>query len=212
MVMSAGLVAGWYFWARHQNRARAVQVLHWIEGALAGQGHVTGIRWRSASEFEVPIRMSSTPFRKANIQVRFSPREFPLQWVLARLKRRRDPEMFTFQADLDLQPKFNMNMISMRWFARSRKDLDTSDRGWEFGTGLPLVLTTRLDWQKEITCAMQSLIGCEQRENLNLIFKKSSPHFSATMPLESLSPDGGGAAFFQSLRAVVEGAAAKSSF
>jgi hypothetical protein len=69
----------------------------------------------------------------------------------------------------------------MRWFARSSKIVP--DDAWAFESTEPVVLTTRLDWQKEITGAMQSLLSCDERENLDLKFQQKSPHFTATLSM-----------------------------
>jgi hypothetical protein len=73
-----------------------------------------------------------------------------------------------------------------------------------------VVLTTRLDWQKEVTGMMQSLMACAHREDLNLEFRKSSPHLVLTMPLEKIRP-GSDSCIFEVLRTVAEGVSEKAS-
>jgi hypothetical protein len=167
---------------------RAVQVLYWIENALGGQGHVTGIRWISISEFEVPVRLASKMFRRASILIKISAYKKPISWLLERVQEP-EPETLTFQADFDLQPNFNLELQNRRWFARTQKNLNLDNPGWQFEGCLPVVLTTKLDWQRELTTAMQSVLAIEQRENVQVTFQTTSPHFSATVPLEAITPE-----------------------
>lgn len=187
VVLAAVIVGAWYRWCVRSNRNRAIQVLQWIENSLAGEGHVTGIRWLTDSEFEVPVRMSTALFRRASFLVRISPKQLPLQWLFRRLQPKA-PDTITFQADMDSRPGMNMELQTQRWFARSSKDLNLSGKGWQFVSATPVVVTTRLDWKKEVTSAVYSLVDCEHRENLNLRFSKKSPNFKATLPLETLEP------------------------
>jgi hypothetical protein len=202
-------VAIWYFWSARSNRLRAVQVLYWIENALAGKGHVTGIRWISLSEFEVPVKMASKLFRHPSILVKISAYKVPVNWIIAHF-REPEPETLTFRADFDPHPAFNLQLQNRRWFARSQKTLDLDAPGWQFESCLPVVLTTRLDWQKELTTAIQSVLAVEQRENMQVEFQESSPHFRATVPLEAITPESQ-MAVFELLGSIASRATAKAS-
>ena len=94
----------------------------------------------------------------------------------------------TFHADLDYRPAFNIDLKNMRFFARSKKDNDLNSPAWQFEKFEPVVLTTRLDWEKELTAAMQSVLGVEQKEDFQVTFRKTSPNFSVTLPLEKITP------------------------
>ena len=203
-------LAAWQIWSRRASRDRALEVLHLLERALYGQGHVTGIRWLSATSFEVPVRLSAPLFQRARFVVHTVAQDFPLAWAVRRW-RQRQPETLTFFADLDFRPNFAIEVQTLRSFARSRKDLDTSHPGWTFETAAPVVLTTRLDWQKEVTCAIQSLLGCGERDNINLEFQPRSPNFRATMPLDTIEISSAQPCqLFELLRTVAEGASAKA--
>jgi len=208
---AALLMAVWHAWAMRRKRNRAFQIMHWIENAMSGQGHVTGIHWRSAEEFEVPLRLVTGVFRKAKIMVKIAPLELPLNWLMSRC-RPAEPDTLTFCADLDLKPNFALEMQSMRWFARSKKDLNLKQEGWSFETSAPVLLTTRLDWEKEATEVFQSVMNWESREQMTLTFQRSSPHFRATVPLESIAPEARKQSqVFETLRAIAEGASARTS-
>jgi hypothetical protein len=206
--LAVAFVAARYLWVRRVSRNRAIEVLQWIESSLSGYGHVTGIRWVDSDTFDVPVRVSKTVFRKANFRVQISQPELPLNWLLRRLRTKED--ILLFSADLDYGPRFAMLMKTQRWFARTRNDSTVNEPGWSFESCTPVVLTTRLDWQKEVTGMMQSLMACAHRENLNLEFRKSSPHLVLTMPLEKIRP-GSDSCICEVLRTVAEGVSEKAS-
>lgn len=206
--LAAGAVAAWYLWVRRSSHDRAIQVLHWIENSLGGYGHVTGIRWIDSETFDVPVRVSKNVFRKASFRIQVAPPELPLNWIWRRLRARKDE--LVFSADLDYQPRFAMKMHTQRWFARTRPDAVSDQEGWDFESCQPVVLTTRLDWQKEVTGMMQSLMACAYRENLNLEFRKSSPHLRVTMPLENIRVDSE-CRILELLKTVAQGVSAKAS-
>ncbi|HEY6971331.1 MAG TPA: hypothetical protein VJA94_19125 [Candidatus Angelobacter sp.] len=185
-VAAAVLCAIWYWLSLRHNRRKAVRVLRWIEAALAGQGHVVGMRWIDPSRFKVPLRLTSGIFHRAWILVEFTPCEMPVNWVLSKLRHQQD--LITFQADLDWPPAFSLDVNNFRWFARSSRKISLEGRQWTLEQPGPFVISTRMDWQKEITSAMTSLTGSANREFLNINFRRRSPHFSATMPLESIAP------------------------
>lgn len=178
LVASSSLVV--HYWLQRRVQQRALQVLRWIENSLGSQGHVTGMRWVNPSQFEVPLRLLNHVFQRARIQVNIHPPALPF--------RDRSTESITFHADLDLRPNFSMTFKNLRWFARSRKDLSTDAPGWQVSNFSPVVLTTRLDWEQEVTNALQSVLHCEHRENVDVVFRRTSPNFSATLPLAAISP------------------------
>lgn len=186
-VATALFCAVWYYVSVRHNRRKAVRVLHWIEAALAGHGRVVGMRWIAPSRFKVPLRLTAGIFHRAWILVEFTPCEMPVNWVVSRLKHQQD--LITFQADLDGPPAFSLDVNNFRWFARSSKKTPLEGRHWTFEQPGPFVISTRMDWQKEITAAMTSLAGNSNREFLDIRFRRRSPHFSATMPLESIAPE-----------------------
>jgi len=186
LVVVALFCAVWYWLFRRHNRMKAVQVVRWIEAALAGQGHVLGMRWTTPRQFKVPLRLTSGVFHRAWITVEFCPSEMPINWIVSKLRNQQDT--ITFQADLDFLPSFSLDVHNFRWFARSSRKTDLGNCQWTFQQSGPFVISTRMNWQREITAAMTSLTSNNNREFLNITFRRQSPHFSATMPLESISP------------------------
>lgn len=212
LYVAAGIacVAGWYLWAVKAQQNRAIKILHWIEGSLSGKGHVTGLNWLSPSDFEVPLRLFSAGFSKATIRVRLNPIHWPLFWMWKRLRKQTE-ESLTFHADMDLRPTYDLHVRNMRWFARSRKDLNPASKSWRFSANEPLVMTTRTEWSKDLAATLQSVVCCEDRDQLQLKFQKTSPHFSATLPLESISPDNTEKVkFYDVLQAIADGSSGSS--
>ncbi len=50
-------------------------------------------------------------------------------------------------------------------------------------------MTTRNEWQHNITGMMRALIVSRDCDVLTVCFRRSSPHFSVTVPLETLAPE-----------------------
>jgi hypothetical protein len=56
------------------------------------------------------------------------------------------------------------------------------------------------------------VMNWESRDQMSLSFQRSSPHFRATVPLESIAPESRKQSqVFETLRAIAEGASAKAS-
>lgn len=114
-----------------------------------------------------------------------------------------------FEADLDWAPPFSLELQSYRLFARTRKDLPPDAPGWDFEQTTPFILTTRKDWQREITSVITSLLSHPDRQFLSIAFSQKSPHFTATMALDSISPSSTcRTEIFDSLRELAAGASA----
>ncbi len=181
----AALVLAWHCCFVRYNRARAIRVLHWIEASLAGHGHVTGIRWSTPSHFLVPIRLHTSVFRRAIMRVQITRREMPFRWLLDWLRKR--PETLTFEADLDSAPGFNLLVGNQRWWGRTSRKLFPDQDRWVFEQTTPLLLTTRHVRQGNTPVMLNALLRCREKDFLNLRFRRSSPHFSATLPLAAVA-------------------------
>jgi hypothetical protein len=192
----------------HASRERAIRILRWLDTAIAERGHVAGIHWISRSRFSVPLRLRSGIFRNPSVTVQFSSRLAALGFSgLRALPFTRGKETVTFHADLDHAPGFDLELESLRLFARSNRKLDANEPGWQFETGTPVILTTRMDWQKEIGGLISRLASYPERDFLSVCFRKTSPHFSATVPLEAIAPEAAhAAAIFDTLQELATGA------
>jgi len=197
----------WHLYYARKSRKRAFEVLGWIEDLICGHGHVAGIKWQGASTIHVPIKLRFNAFHNASLNVNLIPRELPYKWALAKIKKLQ--ETLVFQADLDWAPPFSLELQSYRLFARTRKDLPPDAPGWDFEQTTPFILTTRKDWQREITSVITSLLSHPDRQFLSIAFSQQSPHFKATMALEAIAPTSTARAeLFDSLRELAAGASA----
>jgi hypothetical protein len=79
-------------------------------------------------------------------------------------------------------------MQNFRWFARSSKKSSIERPGWQFERLQTVMISTKPELQREIACTMTQLSKGDGGDFLEVNFQRRSPHFSATLPLESLAP------------------------
>jgi hypothetical protein len=182
----AALCVTWYTVSLRRKRKKAKEILRWIQASLAGRGHVVGISWVTASRFRVPLRLTCGVFNRAWVLVEMRSTETPVQWLFNKISRR--TEVLTFQADLDYPPTFSLQMQNFRWFARSSPKAEIDRPGWQFERLPSVMISTKPQSQKEIANTMTSLSKGANGEFLEVSFQRTSPHFSATLPLEALAP------------------------
>jgi hypothetical protein len=190
LVTGVGLSIAWYALCRRYNRRKASKILRWIESALAGEGKVLGMRWITPSQFKTPLRLTSRMFHRAWIHVDLAPRQTPIRWLFRTF--RREPETIVFQADLDTPPLFALEIQNFRSFARSNRSVGAGGPEWNFIRTQPFVISSGTDWQKEVTSTLTSLAASGSRDYLSIRFRRSSPHFCVTLPLEAISPETAG--------------------
>jgi hypothetical protein len=201
------LVTGWYVAFVRHNRRRAAEILIWIRTAFSGHAQVLGIHWSSSSRFHVRLRLNSGAFQHSYMVVQLTPKEFFINWLLNKIRQQQ--ELATFQADLEPAPSFNLDVHNQRWCGRSRRGSRLNpERGVIENFG-PFVLTTRNDWQREITAMIDALVASRDSDFLSISFRKTSPHLSATVALDSLAPqNAGGNGVFHVLRELADCAGA----
>jgi hypothetical protein len=180
------LVVAWYFAFVQLNRRRGTRIMRWIERTFAGHAAVIGNQWLAASRFRVRLRMPAGVFREPSVLVQMCPRELPARWAMWRFRKR--PETLTFEADLDCAPAFSLEVHNHRWFGRTRRRMPSNRQHWETESIGPVVLTTRNDWQREITTMMNTLVASRDCDCLTVSIRRTSPHFAATVPLEAIAP------------------------
>jgi hypothetical protein len=208
LVAGAALIFLWYFWFLRYNRRKSVQVLRWIDGAFAAHGQVVGVNWlAAASRFQVQMRLAPNLFRHPSLVVQLLPREMPLNWLLSVVRKQQ--ETLTFEADLDCAPCFNLEVHNHRWCGRTRRKFPSNPQEWTLEHSGPFVLTTRNEWQREITNMMNALVASRECDCLTVCFRRTSPHFSVTVPLQSISPQSRAESdIFDVLRELATGASA----
>lgn len=180
------LVTGWYMCFVRYNRRKAAEVLDWIKVAFSGHAQILGVHWTSPSQFHVKMRLVPNVFQHSHLVVKLVPREFALSWIISRFKKQQ--EVATFEADLDVPPGFNLEVHNQRWCGRSRRGAKIDPEHSTVENIGPFVLTTRRDWQREITSMMNALVASRDSDFLSVTFRRTSPHFSATVPLSRLAP------------------------
>ena len=185
-VASGLLLLAWYLWCARQHRRSAHEVLQWIDSAIAGHGRIGSVQWLSASRFAVPVRLRMIGFSNAAFMVQLPRREWPL--LRLREKLRSDPPTITFSADLDIRPRFNLQVHNHRWCGRTTRRFSENPEHWVFEQTGPYIITSRQDWHQEILNMMGSLVASRDGEFLRLKFQPASPNLLATAPLESISP------------------------
>jgi hypothetical protein len=180
-------VAGWYVRCRRRNQARAAEILGWVESTLGRHGSMSSVLWERPSKFRVPLHTSETGmFRRAAVVVELLPRELPHRWINSAL--RGDEEKITFEADLESAPKFELDLHNLKLFARSRRDLQPTGSTWQYEQTVPLIMTTRNEWQKEITGLISAMLHVRDKQFIDLRFARKTPHYTVIMPLDSLAP------------------------
>ncbi len=177
----------WYLGFVRYHRRKAARVLKWMERAFDGNGEIAAMEWLSASKFLLRLRLWPSLFRNSSVRVQFLPREFPVSWFIARLRGKQ--ETLTFTADLDFPPNFNLEVNNHRWCGRTRRRFPKSTENWSIERSTPFVITTRNDWQREIMNMMHALVASRECDCASVSFSRTSPHFTATVPLESISPE-----------------------
>ena len=71
------------------------------------------------------------------------------------------------------------------------------------------MLTTREQWAQELTPVVNALVASREKNFLNVRFRPESPHFSATVALETLYDKEAAAGLLTVLRELAAGASAK---
>jgi hypothetical protein len=208
LLITAGTIVAlaWYLVFCQVNQRRSVCVLGWIERAFGNNGEVAGVTWVAPSRFHVRLRLGASNFQRASVAVQLMPREVPWSWLESRLRKRQ--ETLTFQADLDLAPGFELEVQSHRWFGRTRRRFPHNS-SWSMEHVGPFVLSTRREWQRETSALMNALAASRACESVDVRFRRKSPHFSVTVPVDSLAPSAKTATdFFSVLRELAAGASA----
>lgn len=180
------LFSAWYYACLYVSRRRANKILQWIENALVGEGHVTGLHWITASRFLINLKLLSTVFHGPSFVVELAPWE-PMHLLYAWIHGKH--EIITFQADLDFRPNFRLEVLNHSWYGRTRKRLNpqSGQSSWDFDQVGPFVFSTRDDWKNEITSMINALLATREQDVMSIAFQQVSPHFSATLPLAAFA-------------------------
>jgi hypothetical protein len=198
------LAVAWYLWFLRCNRSRGRAVVGWIQRAFAKHGQIAGMHWENPARFRVQLRLAPAMFQHVWLTVRLFPRHLPLSWLFGRMHRRQ--ETITFQADLDSAPCFDLEVHNHRWCG-PKHPRSGKTKLWSMQQAGPFVLTTRNEWQREITTMMNALVASRECDCTSVCIRRTSPHFSVTVPLAILAPEARSqTAIFDVLRELAIGA------
>ena len=107
--------------------------------------------------------------------------------VAASLRTLQDVELEEATSGLEAIERLSLFPASLMILDLNMPDMHGLDvlrfvRSQRTGRTLPIVvLTTRNDWQREITAMMSALVASRDCDFLTVNFRKASPHFSATV-------------------------------
>ena len=210
ILIEAGLAAFlallWYSWFVRYNRRRAAGVLQWVQAACLGKGRLTDFEWQSSSSrLKANLHLSSRWFDDARLTIRLLPRPLPIKWAVSRWHRQQ--ETLTFEADMGFPPGFHLDIVRHRWSGQTG-DKKTSRR-WMISHPGPVVLTTKEDWPLELTPVVNALAAWRDKDFVSVRFKQTSPHFTATVPLENLSDQKSAASLLGLFRELAASSSAK---
>ena len=204
---AAALLAVWYAGFIQYNRRRGLAVLDWIQAACLGKGRVLNLRWQASSSLlRATLHLSSRWFEDARLTIRLRPRPVPTSWILSRW--RKQEETLTFEADMGFPPGFHMDVVRHRWSGPTSAKIPKA-RNWTITRSTPVVLTTREDWPPELTPVVNALTSWRDKDFLSVRFNQKSPHFSATVTLQSLSDQDSAAGLMGLFRELAASSSAK---
>jgi hypothetical protein len=185
--MAAGiLLLFWYAWFVRYNRRRGAAVLEWVQAACLGKGRILHPQWHaSSSRLKATLHLSSRWFEDARLTIRLLPRPLPVQWLMSHWRKRE--ETLTFEADMGFPPGFHLDVIRHRWSGRTAEKVPSQTRAWNIARPGPVILTTKKDWPAELTPVVNALSSWRDKNFVSVRFNTASPHFTATVALESLS-------------------------
>jgi hypothetical protein len=187
-----------HHWKARHRRQRATNIIRRLEEALAGRGHVISFRWLADTQFEAALRFASGSFRRASVLVEFSDSRLtsaPWLW-----RASRENEKLVFSSDLDSAPRFRLNVLNQRWTAQSGKIKCLDAAQWNYEPVMPVIFTTACDWSPELAATVVTSRANQQQQFQDVQFRKRSPHFSASMPLQIFSEGENHLEFFSALR------------
>ena len=191
----------WYLWFARYNRRKAIRVLNWVQTACAERGRVTKVCWAGSSRLLAELRFPPHIFEHARVVVHLLPRSSPVYWAISRWRHQK--ETLAFEADLSAAPRFHLEVHNHRWSGHSRRS--SSNRNWTISRPGPIVLTSRAKWDHELSPVISALLASRDRNFVTVRFSPRSPHFAATLELDSLPEQPDDAGWLETLRELATG-------
>lgn len=208
VVLAAALLAVWYICFLYYNRRRAGQVLHCVEAACHGQGHIHHVHWAGAAGLQAQLALSVGWIENARVSLKLRPRPVPIQWLLSIFRKQK--ETLTFEADLDCVPGFHLEVYRNRWLTHHRPAKELTSGNWHIARPGAVVLTTRATFPQEVTPIVNTLMTSRKHELVSVCFRPHSPHLAATVALDAVSGEQAAASFLEIVHDLVTGASTAS--
>jgi hypothetical protein len=202
----AALIGIWYLCLSQYNRKKGAMALSWMEAACSGKGEILEAKWLTNYTLQARLRFAGHWFENARVTLKLLPRPLPVQWILSLW--RKEEETLTFEADLDCTPGFQLEVYRHRWLTQKPRQsvLPTKHRNWTVSRPGPVVLTTRTEWDNELTPVVNTLMTSRGHGLISVRFRTKSPHLAATVPLQALSDKQTASSFLNVLRDLAAGA------
>ena len=190
-VLALAALAIWYWSVAQARRHRALEVVTWLQGGLAGGGRVLGTRWQGPNELLAQLDLESHRLYTTSAHVS--------------LGGPNCPDVLTLRCDLDYPPSFAIEVTCERW------KLVPDAAPPNFGEG-PRVQTRRLGVYvvtaeprvtqnyRELT---RSLLNSQAIQVERLLLSPVSPHLELSLNLNFASPPPPGP-LFQLLKRLAE--------
>ena len=175
-VLALAALAVWYRSLRLTRRHRALEVVTWLQGGVAGRGRVLGTRWVGPAELLAPLDLESHRLYSSSAHVRLGGPSCP--------------DFLTLRCDLDYPPSFAIEVTCERW------KLVPADAPPNFGEG-PRVQTRRLGVymvtaEHRVTQnyreLMRSLLNSKGLQLERLLLSPVSPHLELSLNVDFASP------------------------
>ena len=204
--IAAMFVLLWYSWFVRYNRRRAASVLAWVQAACLGKGRLVDLEWQAnSSRLKAKLHLATRWFEEARLTIRLLPRPLPVKWFLSRWHEQQ--ETLTFEADMGFPPGFHLDIVRHRWSGQTGSK--KSSRQWAITRPGPVVLTTKEDWPVELTPVVNALATWRDKDFVSVRFNRTSPHFAATVSLDSLSDQKSATALLGLFRELAASSSAK---
>jgi hypothetical protein len=212
VVAAASAFVLWYVCLAAYNHRRGAAVLQWVQAACLGKGRVLDPKWQAGNSLlKATLRLSSRWFEDARLTVHLLPRAHPVQWLLSRW--RKQEETLTFEADMGFPPGFHLDVVRHRWSGRTSAGRHSAKefgaKTWSVTRPAPVIFATKEDWPPELTPVVKALTSWRDKDLLCVRFNQTSPHFTATVPLDSLSDQNAAAGLLGLFRELAASSSAK---
>jgi len=198
------VLIAWYVWFVRYNHRRALRVLHWVQAACAEKGRITRVCWAGPSRMLAEVRFPPHIFDQARVVIRLLPRPLPLNWAVSWWRKQK--ETLEFEADLIPAPRFRLEVHNHRWMGHNSRSAATQN--WTISRPGPIVLTSKAKWDRELSPVISALMASRDRNFVRVQFSPESPHFSATLELDSLPKEASEAGWLDALRELAAGSSA----